>query len=60
MKGGCGCNDVVVTASVVVPQELHGMGDAQVVVQEAREEGIHLVGTQVFLSCPVQIVLGKP
>ena len=50
----------MVGARVVVTQELHGVGDAQVVVQEAREEGIHLFGTQVFLSHPVQIVSDEP
>ena len=44
----------------VGPKESHGLCNAHVVMQEAGKEDMCLVGTQVILSHPVWVVLGKP
>jgi hypothetical protein len=60
MERGDDQRDVAIGAGVVVAEETNGQGDAQVVVEETREEGICLVAVQCLLLIPVKVVLGEP
>lgn len=52
--------DVTICAFVVVPQELDGVGDTKVIVEEAHEESVGLVIAEGVLGHPAEVVVSKP
>ena len=50
----------MVLASVVVPKETYSVRDAEVIVDEAGEEGICLIVVEGVLGGPGGVVFGKP
>ena len=60
LEGGNDCRDVAVGAGVVIAEESNDEGNTQVIMQDAREEGIRLVPADRVLPSPVGVVPSKP
>ena len=52
--------DVVILIFIVVPEEPYHVCDAEVVVDEACEEGVCLIVAEGVLGCPGSVVFGQP